>query len=161
MKIIVKIAVVGISLILMLMADIPVLPVQLVPEADAILGVRRRAARRGVVVGYTAGAAAASSSMSQQQAATAQQQSATAQQQSATAQQQSATAQQQAAAPPPSTPPPADTGQPLPLGTVVTALPAGCTSTAVGGVQYYKCGVNYYRAVFQGNSLVYVTAKPE
>jgi cysteine synthase len=154
MKTILKISVIAISLVVMLMADIPILPVQLVPEADAILGVRRRAARRGVVVGYTAGAAAASSSMSQQQAATAQQQS-------ATAQQQSATAQQQTAAPPPSAPPPADTGQPLPLGTVVTALPAGCTSTAVGGVQYYKCGVNYYRAVFQGNQLVYVTAKPE
>ena len=30
-----------------------------------------------------------------------------------------------------------------------------------GGVDYYKCGVNYYRAAFQGNNLVYVTTKPE
>jgi len=154
MKIIVKIAVVAISLVMMLMADIPILPVQLVPEADAILGVRRRAARRGVAVGYTAGAASATAAMSQQQAATAQQQS-------ATAQQQSATAQQQAAPAAPSAPPPASTGQQLPLGTVVTALPAGCTPTPVGGVEYYYCGGNFYRAVFQGNQLVYVTAKPE
>jgi hypothetical protein len=62
------------------------------------------------------------------------------------------TAQQQAAA--------AAAGQPLPLGTVVSTLPAGCTSTPVGGVEYYHCGGNFYRAVFQGNQLVYVTAKP-
>ena len=147
MKTILKISVIAISLILMLMADIPLLLVQPVPEADAILGVRRRAARRGVVVGYTAGAAAASASTSQQQAAT--------------AQQQSATAQQQAAPAAPSAPPPAAAGKPLPLGTVVTALPAGCTSTPVGGVEYYYCSGNFYRAVFQGNQLVYVTAKPE
>jgi hypothetical protein len=49
----------------------------------------------------------------------------------------------------------------LPLGTVVTALPVGCTSTPGGGVEYYYCGGNFYRAVFQGNQLVYVTAKPE
>jgi hypothetical protein len=48
----------------------------------------------------------------------------------------------------------------LPLGTVVSALPPGCTSTPVGGVEYYYCGGNFYRAVFQGNKLVYVTAKP-
>jgi hypothetical protein len=48
----------------------------------------------------------------------------------------------------------------LPLGTVVAALPAGYTQTPVGGVEYYYCGGNFYRAVFQGNQLVYVTAKP-
>jgi hypothetical protein len=48
-----------------------------------------------------------------------------------------------------------------PPGTVVTALPAGCTSTPVGGVEYYYCGGNFSRAVFQGNSLVYVTAQPK
>jgi len=153
MKTIPKIAVICISLVLMLMADIPLLPVQLVPDADAILGVRRRAWRRGAVVGYSAGEASEAAAMSHQQAATAQQQAATAQQQSATAQQQSATAQQQAA--------PAPAGKPLPLGTVVSALPAGCVSTPVGGVEYYYCGGNFYRAVFQGNSLVYVTAQPK
>jgi len=144
MKTIVKIAVLAISLVLMLIADIPLLPVQLVPEADAILGVRRRAFRRGVVVGETAAATEAAAA-SQQQAAAAHQQT--------------------PAAPPPAaapaTPPPAAAGKPLPVGTVVSALPAGCTSTPVGGVDYYYCGGNFYRAVFQGNQLVYVTAKPE
>ena len=69
----------------------------------------------------------------------------------ATAQQQAAAAQQPAAAP---------SDQALPLGTVVAALPAGCSQTTASGVQFYKCGANYYRAVFQGNNLVYVTAKP-
>ena len=99
-------------------------------------------------------AAAAQTAAAQQQAAAAQQQAAAAQQQAATAQQETTTAAP-AAAPPPAS------GKPLPLGTVVSALPAGCTPTPVGGVEYYYCGGNFYRAVFQGNQLVYVTAKPE
>ncbi len=163
-----KIPVVASSLVVMLIADVSHLPVQLVPDAEAIFGVRRRAFRRGVFIGASMGAASASSgAWSHQQSATAQQQSATAQQQSATAQQQSATAQHQAAiaqhqatrAATPA-PPPTATGKPLPLGTVVSALPAGCTSTPVGGVEYYYCGGNFYRAAFHANTLVYVTAKP-
>ncbi|MDZ7579919.1 MAG: hypothetical protein U5R30_04655 [Deltaproteobacteria bacterium] len=130
MKTILKIAVIPITLVVMLMADIPLLPVQLVPEAHAILGVRRRTA---VVVGATVHAADSA---------------------------QMAQAQQQAAAAATPAPPPAGTGKPLPLGTVVSSLPAGCTSKPVGGVEYYHCGGNYYRAAFQGNSLVYVTAQP-
>lgn len=149
MKTVLRIAFIAISLVLMLMADVPLLPVQLVPEAEAILGVRRRS----VVVGYAAGSASASAAAQSQQSAAAQQQAAIAQQQAATAQQQSATAQQQAAAA-------AAAGKPLPLGTVVAALPPGCISTPVGGVEYHSCGGNFYRAVFQGNSLVYVTAQP-
>ena len=146
----------------LIIADIPRLPVQLVPDAEAIFGVRRRAFRRGVIIGAaaegSAGAAASNSATAQQQSATAQQQSATAQQQSATAQQQSAETQHAAAGAPPA---PSGAGdKPLPLGTVVSALPGGCTSTPVGGVEYYYCGGNFYRAVFQGNQLVYVTAKP-
>jgi cell division septation protein DedD len=104
-------------------------------------GVARRTTRRVVV--------AETSATQQQQAATAQQQSATAQQQSATSQQQSATAQQQAAAAarPPGAPP---------VGTVVSALPAGCKPETKGGVEYQNCGGVYYRAAFQGNNLVYV-----
>ena len=97
-------------------------------------GVARRTTRRVVV--------AESASTQQQQAATARQQSATAQQQSATAQQQAA-----AAARPPGAPP---------VGTVVSALPAGCKPEAKGGVEYQNCGGVYYRAAFQGNNLVYV-----
>ncbi len=48
----------------------------------------------------------------------------------------------------------------LPLGTVVSALPAGCAQVTSGGVQYYKCGADYYRTAFQGTNLVYVTAQP-
>jgi hypothetical protein len=139
MKTTFKIAILTTSLVLMLIADVPLLPEQLVPEAEAILGVRRRTRRRTAVV---VGSAAA------------------AQQQAAAAQQQAAPAQQQAAPATPAAPPPAATGKPLPLGTVVSALPGGCTSTPVGSVAYYYCGGNFFRAVFQGNKLVYVTAKP-
>jgi hypothetical protein len=146
-----KIAVVTTSLVGMLIADAPLLPLQPVTDAHAILGVRRRTA---VVVGTEVHAA------DEAQMAQAQQQTAVAQQQAAAAQQQAAAAKQQAAAAPPA-PPAAAAGSPLPLGTVVAALPPGCTSTPVGGVEYYYCGGNFYRAVFQGNSLVYVTAQPK
>ena len=36
----------------------------------------------------------------------------------------------------------------LPLGAVVTTLPAGCGSKTADGVQYYQCGGNYYRSAF-------------
>ena len=131
----------------MLIADLPFLPVKLVPEAEAIFDVRRRAWRRGVVVGSTVAAASRSAAVYHQQAAPPLQPAAPA----------------APAAPPPATaaPAPAHTGNPLPLGTVVSALPGGCTSTPVGGVEYYYCGGNFYRAVFQGNSLVYVTTQPK
>jgi hypothetical protein len=140
MKTILKIAVIAISLVLMLFADIPLVSGSLVPEAEAIFGVRRRAWRRGVIVGSTMGAASEAAAMSHQQAAP---------------------TQPQAAPAAPAAPPPATTGKPLPLGTVLSALPAGCTSTPVDGVEYYYCGGNFYRAVFQGNNLVYVTAQPK
>jgi hypothetical protein len=149
-----RIALVVPALAGMLLADVPLLHLQLVPEAHAILGVRRRTA----VVAYSAGAATGSAAAQSQQAAAsqqqavAQQQSATAQQQAAAAQQQSMTAQQQAAA--------AAAGTPLPVGAVVSTLPAGCTPKVVGGVEYHACGSNFYRAAFQGNTLVYVTAQP-
>jgi len=95
-----------------------------------------------------AAVAAAQQSTAAQQSATAQQQSATAAQQSATAAQQTAAAQQAAAKP--------ATGA-LPTGTVASTLPAGCTATSVGGVEYHQCGANWYRSAFQGNNLVYVT----
>ena len=138
MKTTFKIVILAACLVFMLIADVPVLPEQLVPEAEAVLGVRRRTRRRtAVVVGSAATA------------------------QTAAAQQQAAAAQQQAAPPAPAAPPPAATGKPLPLGTVVSALPGGCTSTPVGGVEYYYCGGNFYRAAFQGNTLVYVTTQPK
>jgi len=156
MKTILKSMIIAITLVFMFIADVPSLFELLVPEAEAILGVRRRTRRRtAVVVGSMAAATTVSA---QQQTAAAQQEAAAAKQEAAAAQQEAAAAKQQAA---PAAAPPSAAGGPLPLGTVVAALPAGCTSTPVGGEQYYYCGGNFYRAVFQGNSLVYVTAKPE
>lgn len=152
MKTILKTAVLSVCMGLMFMLDVtPEFPLQvelvLVPEAHAILGVRRRAARRGVVVGSSMAAAGSAAAQSQPAVAPA-----------AAPAPAPAPAAPPAAAPPPAAP--AAGGEPLPLGTVVSSLPSGCTSKAEGGVQYYYCGGNYYRAVFQGNNLVYVTARP-
>ena len=111
----------------------------------SVAGVARRSTRRVVAVETTAVAATAAAATT----ATAEQQAATAQQQAATAQQQAATAQQQAAAV--ATPP---------LGSVVSALPAGCTPVTEGGVAYQKCGTVYYRAGFQGSNLIYIVVQP-
>jgi hypothetical protein len=166
MKATIKIFSIIAALLAMLLADIPLLPMQLVPDAQAIFGVRRRTAfRTAVIVG---GAASAEVAAANNRAAVAQQQALTAQQQAAAAEQQAAAARQQAApapapAPAPAaapTPPPPPAGGTLPLGSVVSALPPGCSTQAINGIEYYHCGGNYYRAVFQGNSLVYVTTKP-
>jgi len=134
---------------LLLLADLPSggMPgMRLVREAAAVVGapltpvsaagVARRTTHRVVAVEATAASSAAAASAAQQQTAVAQQQATAAQQQAA-------------AAPPPA------------IGTVVTALPAGCVSEPNGDVQYFRCGNAYYRAAFQGNNLVYaVVAKP-
>jgi len=166
MKTILKVAVLVPTVVLMFLVDVPPeapLQVQLVPEAHAIFGVWRRHARRWAVVG-TAVVASSATAAAASEAAAANQQAAAAKQQAAAAQEQAAAAQKQAAAPEhqaaAAAPPPAAGGKPLPLGTVVHSLPGGCTSTPVGGVDYYYCGGNFYRAVFQGNNLVYVTAQP-
>lgn len=144
----------------------------LIPEVvDAQAGRMHRATRRRTAVvvssathardqqamaaqqAATTQQATAQQTTAEQQSATAAEQSATAAQQSATAEQQSATAQQQAAAA-------AALAPALAIGTVVHTLPAGCVATPVGGVQYNHCGNDYYRAVFQGNDLVYVTTEP-
>jgi hypothetical protein len=140
MKTILKTAVLSVCTGLLFLVDVPPqfpLHVEYVPEAHAILGVRRRAFRRGAVVG----ASVAATDVAVVGAT-------------------NAAASQPAAAPAPAAPAPAADGKPLPLGTVVNSLPAGCTSTPVGGVDYYYCGGNFYKAAFQGNNLVYVTTKP-
>lgn len=60
------------------------------------------------------------------------------------------------------TPPPTTktTGAALAIGTVVTSLPEGCTTSSVDNQEYYHCGSNWYRSAFQGNTLVYVTTDP-
>jgi hypothetical protein len=147
MKLILRSVVFGAGLALTLVDLVPpgLLPSEIVPPAHAIFGVRRRSFAMGMIVGENAAMHQAGAG-GQQQAAP-------------------PPAAPPAAAPtvpppPPAPPPPAATGQSLPLGTVVAALPPGCTSTPVGGVEYYYCAGNFYRAVFQGNQLVYVTAKP-
>jgi hypothetical protein len=130
------------------------LSLTLVPNAQAFRG-RGAAFAVGAAVGSSTAASGAAAA-SQQQTAAAQQQTAAAQQQTAAAQQQTAAAQQQAA------PPPAvAAGSPLPLGTVVAALPGGCTTTPVDGVNYYYCGGNFYQAVYEGSALKYITVKPK
>jgi hypothetical protein len=106
---------------------------QWVSDAHAVAGGRRRSRRRGVAIGASAGAAAASSASASEQ--------------------QTESTQQPAAAPPP-------VYGSLPLGTVVTVLPAGCEPVTSGNVSYQHCGENYFRSAFQGNSLVYVTTTP-
>ena len=139
MKKILRIAVVAVALGFMVIPDL----------VCAQYGIRRRTHRRtAVVVGHTAKAAGAS------QAAAAQQQTAAAQQQPAAANQRADAAEKEAAA---ARQDAAIARGLLPFGTVAPTLPAGCVATAVGGVEYHRCGVNYYRAVFQGNNLVYVT----
>jgi len=132
--------------------------VLMAPDAHAIFGRWRRTAFRTAVV--VSSVDSAKVAQSQQQAAASQQQAAaaTAQAAAATAEAAAARAQAAAAVVPP---PPAAAGQPLPMGTVVSALPPGCVSTPVGGVEYYYGGGNFYKAVFQGNNLVYVTVQPK
>ena len=50
----------------------------------------------------------------------------------------------------------ASKGEKLAIGTVVTKLPDGCVATPVNNIQYYHCGDNYFRAVYQENNLVYI-----
>ena len=136
----------------MLITDIPVLPVmpimqvQLVTEAQAILGVRRRTRRRTAVVAYSAGAATASAANAS--ATASQQQAAAAQQQAAAANQEATAAKQQLAA--------SKAASGVAVGTVVQALPKKCTAVTVGNSQYQDCGGSFYKAAFQGNQLVYV-----
>ena len=136
----------------------------LVQDAEAVVGVpvspvsvagvaRRTAVRTTVAVSATASSQQAAAQQqaaaaSQQQAQVAQQQAQVAQQQAQVAQQQAATAQAQAAA------------AKLPVGTVVSALPQGCTSTQISGASYFNCGGTYYKPSFQSNNVVYIVAQP-
>ena len=48
----------------------------------------------------------------------------------------------------------------VPIGTMVPSLPPGCTSTVIGGINYFNCAGVYYRAGFQGNNIVYIVSAP-
>ena len=54
-------------------------------------------------------------------------------------------------------PPPAG---PMPVGTIVTTLPAGCVPDKLNGVDYMRCGSSYYKTQMMGSNLVFVVAQP-
>ena len=146
MKRVLKSLALGASLAALLAVDLaPEAPLglQLARDANAIIGapltpmsyagVARRTTRRVVAVEATAATTAAAS----------------------------ASAAAAAQPKPPPAPPPAAPAGPVPIGTVVQSLPPGCVATPIGGVEYYNCAPGvYYRAAFQGNNLVYVSAQP-
>ena len=135
MKTMFKTAVLGAAFMFFLIGDLqltPTLRIGLFSDANAVLGVRRRTARRTAVVVHSADEAA----YAQANAAAA------------------------AATPAPAPAPAATAPGALPLGTIVSVLPTGCTPVTSGSVQYQHCGPDYYRATFQANNLVYVTAQP-
>ena len=68
------------------------------------------------------------------------------------------TAAASAAAKPP--PPPAATAPAFPAGTVISALPAGCASIQLKGVNYFNCQGTYFRPAYQGQNLVYIVETP-
>ena len=142
MKKTLKFALLGVSVPAMLLAD-------LAPEAPLGLGFVREAA---AIVGapLTPVSAAGVARRTTRRVVAVEATAATA-----------ATASAAAAQPKPPPPPPPAPAGPVPVGTVVHALPPGCAKTPIGGVEYYNCAPGvYYRAAFQGNNLVYVATQP-
>jgi multidrug efflux pump subunit AcrA (membrane-fusion protein) len=48
----------------------------------------------------------------------------------------------------------------LPIGSTVPYLPPNCTSSVINAVNYFNCNGVFYRAGFQGNSVVYIVSQP-
>ena len=146
MKIVFKTMVFALSLMFLLSIDFTVQTSQkvtLVKEAQAIIGMPfTPVSAAGVARRTTRRVVATEAAVATTTAAT-------------------ATAAAAASAPKPAAPPPAAAPavSAVPIGTVVQALPAGCTSVAVGGVNYSDCGGVFYKAAFQGNNLVYVVVE--
>lgn len=46
------------------------------------------------------------------------------------------------------------------VGTIITALPSGCTSVATAGTAIYSCNNVYYKPFYQGTTLVYPVTHP-
>jgi cysteine synthase len=150
MKTLIKTVILGIGTALLATLDVAVedratgfvVSLQVMTEAEAVMGRQRRTRRRGLAVGYSAGKASGAA------AATA------------------ASAPAPAPAPAPAAQPapaPAPAAQPAsgpPVGSIVSVLPDGCSTVTMSGVQYNKCGNTYYRVAFQGSNLVYVVAQP-
>jgi hypothetical protein len=151
----VKLVGLGVCLVAMMCADLAPeapLPLRLVREAAAIIGVAPGGSvvRRRAIIGT---AAVASSTANANAAATANANAAAAEANAAAAEANAAAAAAQA-------PPPAAPAGPPPVGTVVTTLPPGCATTTLNNVEYQRCGSTYYRAAMQGSNLVYVVSQP-
>ena len=43
---------------------------------------------------------------------------------------------------------------PAPAGVIIATLPAGCTTTVMGGVSVQQCGSTYYKRVSNGYQVV-------
>jgi hypothetical protein len=46
------------------------------------------------------------------------------------------------------------------IGTVVYALPPGCPSLVMNGIQYFSCGGGFYHPVYQGGGVAYQVVPP-
>lgn len=152
-----KIALSGLSVAVFMCADFnpqSTQPIGFMPEASAIIGRPATpvsfagAARRGVYaapIHYAAPVAAAAVATTAVVATTA----TVAAVDESEAAQANAQAQAKAAA------------GVLEVGTVVAALPAGCSTTkVVNGSSYYYCGGVYYKAGYESSTLVYVVSAP-
>lgn len=72
----------------------------------------------------------------------------------------SATVASSAAKPPSPPPPPASPVPAFPVGTVISALPAGCAGVQLKGVTYFNCQGTYFRPAYQGQNVVYIVEAP-
>ncbi len=61
---------------------------------------------------------------------------------------------------PSSVSPQSDVVSSLSVGTVVSALPAGCSSIQLNGVNYFNCQGTYFRPAYQGQNVVYIVENP-
>jgi len=137
-----------------------------VPEAEAVVVVRRGAP----VVATVVVVAVASSSAQKNAAANANANAAAAQANQAAAQANQAAAQANQAAAQASKAatdakaPSAQAQQPPPsppaVGTIVTTLPSGCTQTKLNNVDYMRCGSTYYKPAMVGDKVVFVVEQP-
>ena len=48
----------------------------------------------------------------------------------------------------------------LPAGTIVGALPSGCTTVNLAGKDFFDCGGTLYSAGFRSGNVVYVVSEP-
>lgn len=54
----------------------------------------------------------------------------------------------------------AATATAIAVGTMVTALPSGCSAVDVAGVAYQRCGPTYYQPIYSGANVQYEVVNP-